>query len=361
MTLYVGLMSGTSMDGVDAALVDVTTQRLLGGITRPYDQDVREQLYQLEAQPSVSPGQLCQLNTILGRQFAATALQLLETLGQAPEDIVAIGSHGQTICHDAEAEIPYTLQLGCPHTIADETGINVVADFRTRDLVVGGKGAPFAPLYHQALWGDQTDLAIVNIGGIANITLFPSQDEVMGYDIGPGNCLLDAWIKRQLGHAYDKDGAYAASGEIIPSLLSALCSDPYFDLPFPKSLCKSYFSLDWLQAFLREGYALQDIQATLLALTTSSIANAVAQHAHAIRRLAVCGGGVHNGALMQALQHAIPALKVMSTQALDVNPDFLEAMMFAWLAHQNLTATKLDLRTITGAQKQVLLGAVYWR
>ncbi len=361
MTLYVGLMSGTSMDGVDAALVDVTTHRLLGGITRPYDFDVRERLYQLESQPAMLPSQLCQLNTILGHQFAATVLQLLETLGYAPEDIVAIGSHGQTICHDAQAAIPYTLQLGCPHTLAEATGISVVADFRTRDLVVGGKGAPFAPLYHQVLWGDQTDLAIVNIGGIANVTLFPSQDEAMGYDTGPGNCLLDAWIKRQLGRAYDKEGAYAASGVIIPNLLTALCLDPYFELPFPKSLCKSYFSLDWLQHFLKQDYAHQDIQATLLALTTSSIARAVGQHAHAIRRLAICGGGVHNLALMQALKQANPKLKVMSMQALDVNPDFLEAMMFAWLAHQNLTATKLDLRAITGAQKRVLLGVVYWR
>jgi anhydro-N-acetylmuramic acid kinase len=354
-------MSGTSMDGVDAALVDVATHQLLGGITRPYDHDVRERLYQLESNSSMAPSELCQLNTRLGRQFAATALQLLETLNHSPQDIAAIGSHGQTICHDAQAAIPYTLQLGCPHTIAEATGINVVADFRTRDLIVGGKGAPFAPLYHQALWGDQTELAIVNIGGIANITLFPSQHEVIGYDTGPGNCLLDAWIKRQLGHPYDQDGAYAASGAIIPNLLTALGADPYFKLPFPKSLCKSYFSLDWLQPFLRQDYAGQDIQATLLALTASSIARAVAQHAHAIRRLAICGGGVHNGALMQALNHAIPNIKIMSTQALGINPDFLEAMMFAWLAHQNLSATQLDLRTITGAHKQVLLGAVYWK
>jgi anhydro-N-acetylmuramic acid kinase len=359
MSVYLGLMSGTSMDGIDAALVDVTTHRLLGGITYPYDQEVQAQLANIVAQPMVKPSTLCQLNTLLGRQFAAAALRLLTTLEVAAETVVAIGSHGQTICHDAQATIPYTLQLGCPHTIVEATGITVVADFRTRDLIVGGKGAPFAPLYHHALWGNHPDLAIVNIGGIANVTLFTEKGTTLGFDIGPGNCLLDAWIHQQLGQRYDDKGAYAASGQVITPLLKALLQDNYFKLQYPKSICNSYFSLEWLRRHLHTEYAPQDVQATLLALTAHLIATAIIEHAPGVERVAICGGGCHNLALLQAIQQALPGKVVMSTQALGVDPDYLEAMMIAWLAHQNMTATQLDLHHITGAKKQAILGSRY--
>ena len=283
----------------------------------------------------------------------------MNTLGLPASSIVAIGSHGQTICHDAEAEIPYSLQLGCGHTIAKITGIDVVADFRTRDLVLGGKGAPFAPLYHRVLWGNQSDLALVNIGGISNMTLFPSSDRCFGYDLGPGNCLMDAWVKRHTNQAYDDQGAYAASGQIIPELFNAMTADPYFKRAYPKSLCKSYFSLDWLQAFISSDYRPQDIQASLLALTIETIKQAVLAQKHQICRLAICGGGVHNNALLAGLSLALPEVQVMSTEALGIVPDFLEAMLFAWLAYQKISGNKLDLSAITGASTSACLGLLY--
>lgn len=360
MTYYLGLISGTSMDGVDVALVDGRTQQFLGGLTRPYDREVQEQLRHLEKQPALLASQYCQLNTLLGRQFAQAALQLLSKQGIHPEQIEALGSHGQTICHNGHAEIPYTLQLGCPHTIAALTEITVVADFRTRDIVMGGQGAPLVPLYHQTLWGHCSDLAIVNIGGIANITLFPKQGEVIGYDMGPGNCLLDAWVLDQWGQAFDDQGRYAAQGQIIPRLLDNLLSESFLNAPYPKSLCKTSFSLPWLKNRLSSTDAPVDVQATLQRFTAEIIANSLQQHSQ-IRRLALCGGGVHNTGLFQSIQQLLPEITVMSTQDLGIDPDYLEAMTFAWLAQQNLLGTVFDLKSITGSKKPIRLGTVYWK
>ncbi|PJD93653.1 MAG: anhydro-N-acetylmuramic acid kinase [Legionella sp.] len=360
MTIYMGLMSGTSMDGIDAAVIEVETQRLIGGLTRPYDQDVRDQLMTVASGIAVTPAKLWQLHTVLGRQFAAAANDLLQLTNLKAHEVTAIGSHGQTICHDATAAIPYTIQLGCPHMISELTGITVVADFRTRDLVIGGQGAPFAPLYHHALFAaSYPALAIVNIGGISNVT-FVSQDEpTSGYDIGPGNCLMDEWIHQQKNKGYDDNGAYAASGTVIPALLSDMLADDYFKLPYPKSICKSYFSLNWLQAFLKPEYAPQDVQASLLALTAHTIAEAILASDYPIQRVAICGGGAHNNALLYKMRDLLPNVVITSTKELGIDADFLEAMMFAWLAHQTLNKTPLDLSHITGAKKPAILGAIY--
>ena len=358
MTVYIGLMSGTSMDGVDAALIDVESHRLIGGIMRPYDSDIREQLLALGPRALVTPEALWQLHTRVGQQFAQAALELLESVSYSGE-VRAIGSHGQTIAHDVTSSIPYTLQLGCPHTISTLTGKTVVADFRTRDVVNGGTGAPFAPIYHHALLGAHQRLALVNIGGIANITILNDRDGTFGYDVGPGNCLLDAWIGQQKGLKYDDNGLYASQGSVIPTLLKALQADDYFKLPYPKSICKSYFSLAWLRSKLQADYTPEDVQATLLALTATTIASAIHRSIQPIRQLALCGGGAHNGALLQALQHHLPNTKIVSTKALGIDVDYLEAMMFGWLAHQALTCTKLDLTQITGANKPAILGAIY--
>ena len=360
MSIYLGLMSGTSMDGIDAALVDVETHRLLGGLTIPYSPQITDQIQALMTGTTSTLADIWQLNTVLGKEFAGAANTLLQQYKMDPKAITAIGSHGQTIRHDPVASIPYTIQLGCPHTIAELTGITVVADFRTRDMVVGGQGAPFAPLYHQAILGHSQDsVAVVNVGGIANITFLSPQTTTYGYDVGPGNCLMDAWIQTQQGKKYDHNGDYAAEGTVIPELLHALLADAYFQLPFPKSVCKSYFSPDWLQAQIQPGYDPKDVQATLLALSAQTIAHAIVESSAPVKRLALCGGGAHNQALLNSIQTLLPQIAVSSSQDLGVDPDFLEAMLFAWLAYQALTGTHLDLSHITGARKPVILGAIY--
>jgi anhydro-N-acetylmuramic acid kinase len=353
-------MSGTSMDGVDVALVDLDTNQCVAGMTRPYSEKARCFLEEVLRAESVGLGVLSQLSSVLGREFGQAVLELLVQAHCAAKDVVAVGSHGQTICHDAMAEIPYTVQLGCPHTIAEMTGIRVVADFRTRDIVVGGQGAPFAPLYHQALFGHHTlPLAIVNIGGIANVTFLEQSQPPRGYDTGPGNCLMDAWIRQIRDQQYDADGAWASSGHVIQPLLTEMLSDPYFQQKPPKSLGKEYFSRAWLNSKLHETYAPVDVQATLLELTAITIAQAVSQHAVKPSHVVLCGGGVHNRTLHHAIQRHLSDSQVVSSAHLGVDPDFIEAMMFAWLAEKTIHNVPVDLAALTGANKPVILGAVY--
>ena len=360
MALFIGLMSGTSMDGIDAALVDVSTHTLIAGITRPYSETAQSFLQAVLRGEKTGLHVNCQLNTVLGREFALAARQVLECANVSPEQVVAIGSHGQTLCHDAEADIPYTVQLGCAHTIAELTGIPVVADFRTRDVVLGGQGAPFAPLYHQALFAPlEESLAVVNVGGIANVTFISPNVGVSGYDTGPGNALMDAWAQTRLGCPYDKGGEWGATGRVIEPLLRALLNDPYFSLPAPKSIDKAYFSETWLGSYLRTDFEPQDVQATLIALTAATIGLAIKASDLNLTRVAVCGGGVHNDALMDALRGQLRDLPVVSTASLGVDPDFLEAMMFAWLAENTLNHAALDLTRITGAKHPSILGAIY--
>lgn len=361
MTLFVGLMSGTSMDGIDAALMDVEHHQLLGGLTLPYSPLAQARLNQILTQEKTTPGELCQLHTILGREFAKAVQQLLEETNTSATDIKAIGSHGQTICHDAFADIPYTLQLACPHTIAAYTNITVVADFRTRDMVLGGQGAPFAPLYHRELFASLApSTAVVNIGGIANLTVLTNGECAIGYDVGPGNCLMDAWIAKHQAARFDYHGAWAASGQIIESLLNELLNDAYFSQTAPKSIGKEYFSLDWLSAhFPLNNYPPQDVQATLLALSATCIAHACQEYAPSAKQLLLCGGGAHNQALVQALQSQLPLYHVTSTARFGVDPDYLEAMLFAWLASKTLSHQLLDLSQMTGSSKPTILGAIY--
>ncbi|CDZ79280.1 Anhydro-N-acetylmuramic acid kinase [Legionella massiliensis] len=348
------------MDGIDAALIDLSTNYFIAGITRPYSPTAKNYL------SAVLSGKLCslkaysQLNTILGREFAAAAQELLVKAQISASTIQAIGSHGQTLCHDATAEIPYTLQLGCAHTIAELTGITVVADFRTRDLVVGGQGAPFAPIYHQALFKDQDfPLAVVNIGGISNLTYLADELRVTGYDLGPGNCLMDAWTQKHLDQPYDKNGNWAASGKIIKPLLENLLADPYFQRKQPKSIGKEYFSLEWLGRYLDNDYSTNDVQTTLLMLTARAIADGIKVEEKAPKQVLLCGGGAHNSTLLNALAGLLPELKVASTESININPDFIEALMFAWLAEKTLTNSALDLSRITGSKRPTVLGAIY--
>lgn len=360
MSLYIGLMSGTSMDGIDAALVDVNGNRLVSALTAAYSEETKERLDKLQAQQSCSLKALCELNRLIGLEFAAAAMALLSQAKVSSEDIVAIGSHGQTVCHEGATEIAYTLQLGCPHTIAEHTGITVVADFRTRDVVAGGQGAPLAPLYHKALFSSASEnRAVVNIGGIANISLLGTSGWVRGWDVGPGNCLMDQWIFRHLGQAYDRNGAWAAQGSLIPHLLDSLLSDPFFTQAPPKSIGKEYFSLGWLESCFSRDYAPVDVQATLLELTARTISEALLKAKMAIAKLFICGGGAHNHALKRKISTLLPHVAVMSTSEVGVSADHLEAMMFAWLADKTLHYSKLDLTGITGSPYPLILGAVY--
>lgn len=359
-SIYIGLMSGTSMDGIDAALVDVASHQCLFGITRPYSIEAKDWLQRILAASTIEIHHVLQLNSILGKEFANAVLELLEKANYRKEKVMAIGSHGQTICHNAMDAIPYTLQLACPHTIAHMTGIPVVADFRTRDMVAGGQGAPFAPLYHREIFGiHQEPMVIVNIGGITNITYLDPRSEVIGFDVGPGNCLMDAWIGKCFNKSFDASGDWARQGEVIATLLDALLQDSFFHLPPPKSIGKEYFSLNWLKANLKQEYANQDIQATLLELTACSIQQSIARLLQMNVPVILCGGGVHNSALVESLKRKLPQHQIVSSSQYGINPDYLEAMMFAWLAKEAMTGAKIDLTSITGSRLPVSLGAIY--
>lgn len=359
MTLYIGLMSGTSMDGIDAALVNLPSQRLEYGITRNYSDEVRKMLEHVMRDTQVTLPFICQLNTLIGREFAAACAELLQKANRKPYEIKAIGSHGQTICHDTKSAIPYTLQLGCGHAIATLSQITVVADFRTRDLINGGQGAPFAPLYHQELFRQSNKpVALVNLGGIANVSLINPKAPISGWDIGPANCLMDAWILKHKGESFDRDGLWARQGKLIPALLDSLLSDAFFALPSPKSVGKEYFSNAWLESHIKEPYAAVDVQTTLLYLTAHSIANTLSRHT-LFKTVYLCGGGARNLFLHSVLADLLPGIQVCRTDDIGINADYLEAMMFAWLASQTLEKIPLDLSSITGSKGPGLLGAIY--
>jgi anhydro-N-acetylmuramic acid kinase len=359
MRLFIGLMSGTSMDGIDAALVEGNTNRLIAGITRPYSDMAKSWLREVLAEKT-ELSKISQLNTVIGREFALAVNDLLEAANVSSREVTAIGSHGQTLCHDALADIPYTLQVGCGHTIAEMTKLPVIADFRTRDVVVGGQGAPFAPIYHQALFNQhEYPLAIINIGGIANVTYLTGKDAAVGYDIGPGNCLMDLWIQKQLNKSYDVCGQWARSGSSIDSLLTSLLEDPYFSFPFPKSIGKEYFSYEWLTKHLQSSFAHNDVQATLLDLTVHTIKSALESSQLNLNYVLLCGGGAHNTALLETLRRQMPHLMISSTEIMGVDPDFIEAMMFAWLAEKTMNNIPVDLSKITGAKAPAILGVLY--
>lgn len=360
MKPYIGLMSGTSMDGIDAALVDVTHHRLIAGLTYPYPQDIKTLLSNLTNHQLINIAQFHHLHRMIGEAFAEAAHALLEKQCLTHEDVEAIGSHGQTVFHDPYAPTPYTVQLGCPHTIAERTGITVVADFRTRDMVLGGQGAPFAPLYHDVLFNQyDKPLAVVNIGGIANITFLFREKSCVGYDVGPGNCLMDAWIQQHQHQSYDKDGEWAAQGQVIDRLLADCISDPFMQQAAPKSIGKEYFSLSWLEAYLNSNDKPADVQATLCQLTALCIAQTIQLQNSLPKYLFICGGGVHNQTLQRAITALLPHVDVQSSAAVGISPDYLEAQLFAWLAHQTLQQQPVNLKSITGAQKAALLGAIY--
>jgi len=363
-SLFLGLISGTSADGIDAALVRFGEDghaRLAFGRTYAWAPALRTRLVELGQQSALlTLDDVGELDVRIARAFADAALQALADSGTDAREVAAVGSHGQTLRHRPHGPHPFTLQLGDPGTIAEHTGIRVVADFRRRDVAAGGHGAPLLPGLHAALLhaGDE-DRAVLNLGGIANLTLLPARGEVRGFDTGPANGLMDAWCQRHRGQAFDRDGTFAREGRVDDGLLSRLLADPWFAAPPPKSTGRDRFHLDWVESRLAGRESPADVQATLLALTVRTVVDALHATLPNAKRLIACGGGVHNPALMQALADALPGRTVESTAAHGLDPDFVEAMGFAWLARQTLLGLPGNVPSVTGADGFRVLGGVY--
>lgn len=364
---YIGLMSGTSLDGIDAVhvMIDDTSITHLAARTAPIPPELRQQTLELIASAhTANLDRLGMLDKQLGELFAQTALELLATTGKTPDTIHAIGSHGQTLWHRPDVTHPFTLQIGDPNRIAEITGITTVADFRRRDMAAGGQGAPLVPAFHRiCLHSANEDRVVLNLGGMANISLLPSDTEsdTVGFDTGPGNVLLDLHAHRHLGHPYDRDGQWGASGSVAPNLLAQMLADPYFAAPPPKSTGREYFNEVWLKKHLSSHAELApaDIQATLTELTARSVVDAVRTHGARCDRMLVCGGGVHNRHLMGRLSALLAPSVVESTEACGIAPDWVEATAFAWLAERTLSGLPGNLPSVTGARHPVILGAIY--
>lgn len=366
--LYIGLISGTSMDGIDVVLVDLaaTSPRLIKTQTTPYPDSLAEQLRTAVAAPEqINVRTLGQLDALIGDAFASSVNQLLDAASVSASDVTAIGSHGQNVCHSPDSQPPFTLQIGDANRIAEQTGITTVADFRRRDVAAGGQGAPLAPALHQALFrGGHEDRAVLNLGGIANLTLLPAdpQAPVHGFDTGPASCLIDEWVYRNRGDAYDANGDWAAQGQVDDSLLARLQDDPYFARAVPKSTGREHFNLDWVEQQL--GQSLDsinavDLQRTLLELTALTIATQLGKQMPGCQRLLVCGGGVHNGLLLNRLRDQLSGTVIESTSTHGIDPDYVEATLFAWLAQQAVNAKPGNIVSVTGAAGTRVLGGIY--
>ena len=360
--LFLGLISGTSADGIDAALVRFAAcPEIVAARTIAYPAASRERVIALAtSRAAIALDDYGRLDVEIGEHFASAALALLRVAGVDPAMVTAIGSHGQTVCHRPGGEHPFTLQIGDPSVIAERTGILTVADFRRADIAAGGQGAPLLPALHAAVFADPAlPRAILNLGGIANLSVLALDHDVLGFDTGPANCLLDAWAARHLGAARDDGGTWARSGRVDADLLAHLLGDPYFAATPPKSTGREVFNLAWLDARLLTAAAPADVQATLLRLSARTIADAVRGYGRGAREVYACGGGVHNTALMDALREELPQLRVETTAALGFDPDFVEAAGFAWLARARLAGEPGNLPSVTGARGPRVLGGVY--
>ena len=365
MRLFIGLMSGTSADAIDAVLVEFVAAgiQVHAAHSHPWLPQLRETLLMLSQQTREQSilHDIATLDVKMGEMFAQASLAVLEKSQISRKQVCAIGSPGQTLYHHPDGFPPYTWQLGDPNIIAQMTGIPTVADFRRRDMAAGGQGAPLAPAFHNALMRSSNENRVVlNIGGIANITFLPADETqpVIGFDTGPGNALLDAYIYQQQHCHQDENGAWAATGQVQSSLLDAMLADPYFEKLPPKSTGRDYFNLNWLTNHI-SGLSLppEDIQATLSLFTITSIAQAILPYQP--ERLFVCGGGVHNPLLMDGLAKQLPHCIVKSTATLGIDPDLVEAISFAWLAQQRMDGKMGNLPSVTGAHQAVVLGSVY--
>ena len=361
---YIGLISGTSMDGVDAALVRFGDRSVdvVGAATSPYPEPLREMLIGATRAPETCTADVIgSLDQRVGQCFRDAALALLQSAGVGPAEVRAIGSHGQTMRHRPDDEWPFTLQIGNADVIAKGAGIDCVADFRSADLALGGQGAPLVPPFHEWLFRSaDIDRCVLNIGGIANITVLPAEPgPIGGFDTGPGNTLMDAWSRRHRQIAFDDGGRWAASGNTITPLLEAMLEDPYFAGLPPKSTGFEYFNDAWLSRLVPEDADCADVQATLADLTATTIADAIRLHATGTRELLICGGGAHNRDLIRRLEDRLAQISLASTADFGLDPDHVEAAAFAWLAMRTLNGEPGNAPEVTGAGRKTVLGAIH--
>jgi len=368
-SLYIGLMSGTSLDGIDAVLAKIGANgeaNALEAISAPFSQDLRKALFELQ---SPGPNELHrekQAGNALALAYADAVNQLLKKAKLQPSDITAIGAHGQTIRHQPHlGEMAYTHQTLNPALLAEKTGIDVIADFRSRDLAAGGHGAPLVPAFHAQQFAEDKNLAILNIGGIANLTLLPMNGVVTGFDCGPGNMLMDAWINEHQGNTFDENGQWALQGKVNEGLLTKMLADSFFSKAPPKSTGRDDFHLAWLKEKLDgENYLCEDVQATLLHLTAQSALEALVRHAPQTQKLIICGGGARNNALMNLIKVKAQdifkhAFEVTTSESAGIDPQLVEGLAFAWLAWAHKEKRPANLPAVTGAKGPRILGACY--
>ena len=358
--LYVGIMSGTSLDGIDTALLDFSgsTPRLVATHYLPYSESLKKTLLALH-EPAPNELHLAQITANdLAHEYAAATHTLLLKAGVAAERVTAIGCHGQTIRH--RPEDGYTTQLCNAALLTELSGITVVSDFRSRDIAAGGQGAPLVPAFHNImLRHTSSHRVIVNIGGISNITNLAPGNPTSGFDCGPGNLLMDGWISRHLGQPYDNGGTWANTGSVIPALFKALLKESFFHATPPKSCGRDLFNMNWLERHLQGNEAPADVQATLLALTAQAIGDAITVYCAGTQEVYLCGGGAHNTALLNRLHVILPACTIRLTDHLGIEADWMEAIAFAWLAQQTLHGHAANLPQVTGAHHPCILGAIY--
>ena len=362
--LFLGMISGTSVDGVDAVVAEFGDRscRIVAANTYPYPDSLRMRLDTLIRNPAISLADLGSLDIACGRFFADAALASIDEIGCQAEDITAIGHHGQTVFHAPTGPEPFTMQLGNAATVAARTGIATVGHIRDLDMALDGEGAPMVPAFHKWLFADkQAARVVANIGGIGNITTLPGHGAVVGFDTGPGNTLLDLWIDRCRGEKYDADGAWAGTGKVVPQLLDALLDEAYFSAPPPKSTGRELFNEEWLNTRLAAAGShcpAADVQRTLLELTAVTLTRSVTEQKLSNAELLVCGGGAHNSQLMDRISqlHTGP---VNSTSSAGLHPDWVEAAAFAWLARARLRKEPGNVPTVTGARQEAVLGGLY--
>nr|VFJ42841.1 MAG: anhydro-N-acetylmuramic acid kinase [Candidatus Kentron sp. DK] len=386
--LFIGVLSGTSMDGVDVGLVEFGASRpvLVASRMHPMPRKIRERLMAVCTQTGRDTvDELAELDALLGHLFADAVLALQEQTGLRAAAIRAIGSHGQTVRHrphganmppdgglasggdpagSDQARVPFTLQIADPNIIAERTGITTVADFRRRDMAAGGQGAPLTPGFHQAMFQSaRADRAVVNIGGIINVTILPAGGgRIIGFDTGPGNALLDTWAETHLGTPMDTDGHWARQGRTHAPLLARFRADPYFSLPPPKTSGREYFNRDWLDSCIADVHPAPspvDVQRTLCDLDVTTLRDAILQWAPGCREVFLCGGGARNPLLREGINAQLPGCRADTTACHGIDPDWVEAMAFAWLARQRLTGLPGNVPSVTGARHPAALGAVY--
>lgn len=363
--MYIGLISGTSMDGIDAVLMNISGKHcnVLGTFDKKYPNKLRQQLLKASQDwENTNIDQLGRLDHWVGEVFRDAALDLIKNCKVRANDVIAIGSHGQTIRHQPQAVKPYTMQIGDPNVIAAGTRITTVTDFRRRDIAVGGEGAPLTPIFHQLLFSeDKINRVVINIGGMTNLTILNRDlNDIVGFDSGPGNILIDNWIQENLNQPIDISGKWAGKGKVNKDLLNDLIADPYFDLSPPKSTGFEYFNIKWLKQYLSTNtISPEDTQRTLVCLTAESIYRAITQNNSDTQEVIFCGGGIKNDTLMYEVKARLKNIKISTTSDYGIDANYLEAAAFAYLAKHTLSKKAGNIPSVTGANQAEILGGIY--